>query len=138
MENKKQYEVSFLLRQEYDIEILMTALKNIGAEIISEGKILEIRLTYPIKKIKAAHFGFLIFSASASCLKELRDFLMMNENILRFLIIVSPARKDQLAKKEISRPLTSPSWEKEENEEIKIDKQVSNEELNKKLEEILS
>lgn len=144
MEDSRTYEISFLLRQEQNIEILMAALKNIGAEIINEGQITEIKLAYPIRKMKSAHFGYLIFEALPSRLKELRDALMLDEDILRFLIVTPPIRKPltQLVKNEAAAGTETVLPGEEDKmapgrREKQIE-QVSNEELNKKLEEILS
>lgn len=137
MEDKKQYEISFLLRQEQNIEILMAALKRVGAEIINEGRISEIKLAYPIKKVKSALFGYLIFEAPLSCLKNLRSALNLDKNVLRFLIVAPPLAK-----------FTNQPFRKESEVDTKekiinreqpgLNNQVSNEELNKKLEEMLA
>lgn len=137
MEDKQQYEISFLLHQEQNIEILMAVLKKIGAEIINEGRISEIKLAYPVEKMKSAFFGYLVFEASPARLKDLRSALTFDKNILRFLIVTPPLGKftDQSSKKESK----SDTEEKITNEEqADSSKQVTNEELNKKLEEILA
>ncbi|MCL5007041.1 MAG: 30S ribosomal protein S6 [Patescibacteria group bacterium] len=132
---KKSYEISFLLGNENDVEAVLKHLSQIGAEILNEGKISEVSLAYPIKKLASASFGWIYFSALPEKIGELNSALKMDGKIIRYLIITPP-----IVKTEKKRP--AKASEKEESSApaapvATAENELSNEELEKKLEEIL-
>ena len=48
----------------------------------------EKKLAYPIKKNEKGHFYFYEFKASLEKIKTLEEWLKLNENILRYLIVL--------------------------------------------------
>ena len=69
MENdKKHYEIGFLLKAEDKKADLAKILKASGAEITEEGPVSGIKLAYPIKKENFAYFGFVRFLAEPSAM----------------------------------------------------------------------
>lgn len=133
----KNYEVAFLVKSEEDREKILKNLNNFQFPIIHEGKTTKIKLAYPIKKENFAYFGYLHFSAKPEEIKNLTSCLKNESGILRFLIVAQPfikKEKDLEIGKVSSRPIfkNSPLAKKKSTAET-----LSNEALEKKLEEIL-
>ncbi len=132
--DKKSYEISFLAKNEGDVEQVLKTLKSAGGEITSEGPIAKINLAYPIKKQHSAYFGYFHFSAEPTGLEQLKNDLNINPAVLRFLIITPPLIRDKAkpfvaAKRRLpSTPLVT---------EKRPPLPLSNEALEKQLKEIL-
>lgn len=148
-EEIKNYEIGFLAKSEEDREGLVKTLKNRQFSIIDGGDFSRIKLAYPIKKESFAYFGYLYFSGKPEDIKELKNELSPSSKILRFIIISEPVmmekNKEQEEQRVISEkisfeaPASTPTINqplKEKPEKPKTGT-LSNEELEKKLEEIL-
>ncbi len=125
---KKDYEISFLLKNEADHSALEKTLSEAGVSISYQEPLKEIRLTYPIKKHSSAYFGFDYFSADPAVIKGVSDTLTLKPEVLRFIIITPPVlrkiKEGQGLKAEPQIIEPQPSF-------------LSNEALEQKLEEIL-
>ncbi len=126
---RKSYEISYLLNPNIGSDLMSTLLKEMGLEVTSDGGVTEIRLAYPIKKETRANFGYLHFGAEPEVINKLRDSLQLNPNVLRFLIVTPPFVKAQSRREEgnyrvkpaeEARPEVSNSSLEERLEEIKI------------------
>ena len=126
-ENKKEYEISFLLTSLESEKEFAGTLAKLGAEIFYQKPVAELRLAYKIKKHDSAYFGLYHFKASPDIVKGVKEALNLNTNVLRFLIITPPVK---LASAEQPRQQVRP--ERKETTPI-----LSNEALSEKLEEIL-
>ncbi|MBI3274237.1 MAG: 30S ribosomal protein S6 [Candidatus Colwellbacteria bacterium] len=129
MEDKlrREYEISFLLRQEEDLEVIPKVLLELGANIVTKNAVSEIRLAYPIGKETRAYFGYIHFDAEPSALPNFNESLRLNKKIIRFIVITPPFVK-------------VPSRRFEQSErfrpESQIQPELSNDALHEKLEEI--
>lgn len=146
----KNYEIGFLVKDDNDRQEIVRILSNHQMPIINEGQISQVKLAYPIKKENCAYFGYLYFSARPRDIKKLREELQTSPKILRFIIIANPVLKDgrpisgQVEPiKKHSAPESSfvsnveaSSLKKEKIKSAKTEV-LSNEALEKKLEEIL-
>lgn len=137
----KKYEIGFLIRLEEDEGELARILKDCGFLIVDDGKISRIRLAYPIKKENFAFFGYLYFSGNPESVKELNKELKASPKILRYLVISQPVimRKvenktdsEKICVQEVSAAPVISARKITPKTEV-----LSNEELEKKLEEIL-
>lgn len=135
----KKYEIGFLAKAEADREEIAKILADNKAEITDNGNLAFIKLAYPIKKQNSAYFGYIQFSALPDIIKKMRDGLRLSQQILRFMIISSPVVKSENegrmrlsvgARKTAARPEASVK-------KAKPQPVLSNEALEKKLEEIL-
>lgn len=124
---KKSYEISYLLNPNEGSDLMSGLIKDMGLEIISEGGVTEMRLAYPVKKETRANFGYLHFGAEPEVINKLRDSLQLNANVLRFLIVTPPFVK-------------TPSRREEGNYRVRpveeARPEISNDALEEKLEEI--
>jgi len=148
-ETKKQYEISFLLKGEGSSETVADLLKKSGMEIVSEGRINEIKLAYPIAKESSARFGCVVFSAFPEDIDELGKKMFFVKEVLRFLVITPPIAKNvrrsfgegtgQIVETEVP-PLEEilSAGKANEPEPASDSGEVNDVELDKKLEEILS
>ena len=151
IEETKNYEIAFLVKFEADREELIKNLKANQFSIIGEGQISRIKLAFPIKKENFAYFGYLHFSGDPKNIKNLSDEIKTEAKILRSFIIPQPPKESEVKipegissarlrrfseRREIKEiPLQSPTSQlakKQAKTEV-----LSNEALEKKLEEIL-
>jgi ribosomal protein S6 len=130
-DQKKEYELAFLVREESDNAGLMAALKDAGAEIGLEGPIRKTALAYEIKKETSACFGFVQFTMDPSGAKPLEAALNQKPEIMRFLLITPPTAKER------PQSTTGPQRPEAKPYEPKAAPVLSNEALEKKIEEIL-
>jgi ribosomal protein S6 len=124
---RKSYEISYLLNPNEGTDLMSNLLKDMGLEIINDGGVTEIRLAYPIKKETRANFGYLHFGAEPEVVNKLRDSLQLNVNVLRFLIVTPPFVKIQ-SRREEGNYRVKPAEEARP--------EISNSSLEEKLEEI--
>jgi ribosomal protein S6 len=90
IEDRKDYEISFLVKEEADAEGVSRLLKQHSAEVAAGGSLKPLVLAYKIKKQTHAYFGYAHFSALPSSLPALQRDLETNPLILRFLVITPP------------------------------------------------
>ena len=125
----KDYEISFLLRQEKEAEDVLKLLKREGAEIISEGTLKKIPLAYKIKKQSEAYFGYLHFRMFKDKVKSLEKDILTTSAILRSLIVTPPFVRSKPEPR--ARPRIAPA------PAAQIGAPLSNEAIERKIEEIL-
>ncbi len=99
-ENKKEYELAYLLSPEIaeeKIELETAELKKIISENGGEAIELEIPkkrwLAYHVKKQSQAYFGVIYFNMDKENLSGIKKNLLFNEKILRFLIVNKSFKK---------------------------------------------
>jgi len=138
-ENKK-YEIGFLAKEEGFKEKLIKLLTDSGAEIFDNGGLSRIRLAYPIKKENSAFFGFIYFTSQPEMIQKIDSNLRLNSEVLRHIIIAEPIIQQpiQIAPSKMKRTVFAEKAEiKPEVKKVKPQPILSNEALEKKLEEIL-
>ena len=144
----KKYEIGFLVRLEEDKGELAKILKDRGFSIIDDGEISRIKLAYPIKKENFSFFGYLYFSGDPESVKELNKELKTSQKILRHLIISRPvimrnvenktaSDKAEFSPGKVYAPEVSAAPAISARKTTPKTEVLSNEELEKKLEEIL-
>lgn len=121
-ENKKDYEMAFVLTAPEAAKELADVLVQHQAEIFHQSPLAEARLAYPIKKHASGQFGFYQFRAQPEAINKMRETLLLNPNILRFIIINPPVKIESAPERQERKPVAPI---------------VSNEMLEEKLEEIL-
>ena len=140
MENtKKSYEISFLLRDEGGISVLVKHLSRFEAEITDEGEVKEIKLSYPINKLQSAYSGCIHFDMLPASVAELTATLKLESVIIRFLVVTPP-----FAKSRSQRGAATPLGPERQSASAKVkpaiepEAEISNDALEAKLEEILN
>jgi ribosomal protein S6 len=86
----KKYEIGFLVREESEIDEIKNAIAAAKGEIVSEGRLKKIRLSYPIQKETVAHFGYYWFNADTQAIKDMDAKLRLNVKVLRHILIAAP------------------------------------------------
>lgn len=136
-----QYEIGFLIPSEDQKTSVTDLLAKHNCEIQdgaeTHGK--RISLAYPIKKKTAAYFGWIRFFASPDKIEQLNRDIQFTEDVLRFLIVTPPKHIDQEpTQRREQAPYPVEGQQKEEQQQPVVeDKPISNEELEKRIEEIL-
>lgn len=141
VEDRKNYELCYLLTSGDAEAEVVSLLNQYKAVIIHQGKLTEVKLSYPIKKQSVALFGFVQFSMLPQDLLEVKKTLALNSKILRSLII-SLTSKQLVPKREEREAVPAVSAKTEWSPrpvETKVSRPpvLSNEALEEKLEEIL-
>ncbi len=131
----KTYEISFLLQGEEDFSVVTRKLSAYKAELLGEVALNKIKLAYPIKKFEEAYFGYLQFKLVPEDVVRLGEALKLEPKVLRFLI-VSVAHKTYKKVAPREQVELKPRLEEKPVERIPP-AEISNEALEKKLEEIL-
>lgn len=108
------------------------------AELHSMGKM---RLAYPIKQIRYGYYYTIVFGVEPIDLKAIQTKLSLTRDLLRAMITEYNAKYNPVQKLNYvtnSIGVTTASEEKIMSEAPKIDVKVSMQDINKKLDEILS
>ncbi len=139
--DSKKYEIGFLAKEEGFKNKLVKLLGDFGAEIADNGSMSRIRLAYPIKKETSAFFGYVHFLSQSDAIKKIGESLKLNPEILRYMIIAAPVvqQSAQFVPGKIRRAVFTerPMAPRTEIKKFKPQPILSNEALEKKLEEIL-
>jgi len=150
----KNYEIGFLLSSEDGYRDLIGAMKACQATILNEGQISRAKLAYPVKKENFAYFGYLYFSINPGDIENLNSWLKKNAGVLRFFITRQEVVKEGdrnlvgrsasvqtehlLERPKFSQPKDSATVSSREISKKTAETRIlSNEDLEKKLEEIL-
>lgn len=150
-EENKIYEISFLAKSEEAGEKISKTLKDGGFSIVEGVRTARIKLTYPVKKENFAYFGYLRFSGEPANIKGLGDKMKTEPEILRFSVVFRPVIKEKEQRTFRENPAGRTKVAAENREEMEVFQQqsvspakkplktetLSNEALEKKLEEIL-
>ena len=134
--DKKDYEISFLAREEAGAHEVLRTVSRLGGEVIFEGPLERIALAYKIEKEISAYFGYFHFRFSPDGMKSLRHELETSKSVLRFLIIHPPLTKTKprLVPRVRQQPSSAPApVEAKRMPSLPL----SNEALERKIEEIL-
>ncbi|MDO8443835.1 MAG: 30S ribosomal protein S6 [Candidatus Azambacteria bacterium] len=93
-ENKKEYELAYLLTSEISEEKIdseVSELKDLiaknGGDIIQANLPEKRRLAYPVKKENFSYFGVVYFNASVENLDGIKKALLFYKKVLRYLLL---------------------------------------------------
>lgn len=138
----KKYEIGYLSSSETGSDELKKVLATYGAEVVEEGAVNRIKLAYPIKKEQFAFFSYIHFNVATNAIVKIKEDLKFVSSILRVLIIAEPvsAVLENKTREYASRERREIPKAEEERPKVKSapTAELSNEELEKKLEEILN
>jgi len=145
--DKKEYELAVLVKNEEDLAPVVALIKKHNGEIVAEPHAKRLALAYEIKKNKEAVFAYCTFKAAGADVKDLEAVFNTTPEVIRAMIIISPPPTpagDRTmtmpqtgdSTKYRSRPTRSPSAAPSEAKPA-APKPLSNEALEKKIEEIL-
>ena len=143
--DKKEYELALLLKSEDNLAGVLTLVGQHNAEGVSEPRAKRLQLSYEIKKHTEAVFVYFTFKAFGDDIKALEHDLNTHADVLRFMVIASPAPAERNATsamppREERRSRAAPSYSAPVTPEVPRpapSKPLSNEALEKKIEEIL-
>lgn len=131
---RQQYELAYHFLPSFndkELEEKRRAIEELisksGGIVSRYGEIKKMKLAYPIKKEQFSNFGYIEFSAPRDTIETINKKMMLNDEILRHLVIKKKEEKKVLA----VRPKVREILPKE------IEKTETTKELDKKIEEIL-
>jgi ribosomal protein S6 len=145
--DRKEYELGILLAKEEDLPGVLALLATHHVENASEARSKRLTLAYEIKGHTEAVFSSLTFKAFGDEVKALEQELALRPDVIRSLVVKTPkpsthavgtgipsAAPAEKYPRTVSRPGSAPSSEPRHETSSKP---LSNEALEKKIEEIL-
>lgn len=140
---KKEYEIGVLVKNETDLPGIIAMIREHKGEVTADFRAKKIKLEYPIKKETEAIFAYANFEADGETAKSLEKTLLITPQVLRSLIVVAqkvevkqPAERP-LDEKRASAPRASGGATASSESRSQHAWPLSNEALEKKIEEIL-
>ena len=130
---KKEYEVAFVVKNESAIPEILKLLKVTGGEIGLEGPVRRISLAYEIQNSREGYMSYVHCRLPPEKPAELEKNLKMNPAVMRSFILEKPFIKS------VEAPPARPRVEMRSREPAvsKPPLPISNEELERKIDEIL-
>lgn len=117
-----QYEITFIVKDEKDVEIVKDILEKKKAKVLHELEMGRKNFAYPIKKETAGFYWTYYFEAKSNILKDINQELQTNNDVLRFLITNFKLDISEIKKmSKESRKKTVRMPKKEVKEEIQSD-----------------
>ena len=138
--DKKLYEFSVLAKTEDELPGLAAFVGQHGGEVVGAFNPKRIAFAYPIKKQRDGIFAYMTFRAYGEDAKKLEEDLRTRQDLLRFLIISLKSTGVAAAAEQpavVPRRRAAPSAAKGLSEAKAAPQPLSNEALEKKIEEIL-
>jgi len=133
----KQYEMSFLLKEEGDAPVVKKFVKDLGGEIEFESPASKIALAYPVQKETGAYFGYIHFSMEPAEISHLTHEMETRPGILRHLILTPPFKKSEgRPRMEVPRRVERAPVQRQP-EAVRPSEILTNEDLEKRIKEIL-
>ncbi|KKQ18677.1 MAG: 30S ribosomal protein S6 [Berkelbacteria bacterium GW2011_GWA1_36_9] len=98
----KQYEITFLTKEDLKENSISKEIESLDGKIISTSTLGQKQLSYKIKKEKEAYFTTVIFEIAPEKVAELDRKLNLKDEILRHLIVIFKAKETpvKIVKKE--------------------------------------
>lgn len=139
--DKKEYELAVLLLREEDLSGVLSLLTEHHAEITSEARAKRLAFAYEINKHKEGVFATITFKAFGDEVKELEHALGLRAEVLRSLVVKTPktsSRPAAVGTSSLAGDRAPRAASASSEQRSSTPKSLSNEALEKKLEEILS
>ena len=142
----KKYEISLMLQNGEAYDDIVSFIKGKVSEVLQQNPIKRVKLAYPIKKETTGFFGWIVVSAAPSVIPGLNRELETNVNVLRVLIVTPPLPireegrqlgREKFTKNKPNRDESKVIAPQQVSEVTKKTEVLTNELLEKKLEEIL-
>jgi len=132
----KKYEVTLLLKEDIKDKIEAILSKN-GAVNLITGEFKKIQLAYPIKKENFAFIGDITFEILPSEISKISNDLKVESSVLRYLITKLENLQQAEENKNKNKPYSG-SYKKERRSVVSSSStMLTNETLEKQIEEIL-
>lgn len=144
LSDPKQYEIAYMLAGEDAAKEIRDTLANYKCEILHSGNLMAMKLAYPLKKHTSGFFGYTVFAIAPENVKGIKDTLALKAGVLRTLIITPPVKVAARSERPMTRttgatarPASPAAVAPSVPAAMPIPEALSNEGLEKKLEEIL-
>jgi len=130
------YEISFILREE-NIAPVRSVFSKRGVEFPDGVELRKVRLAYPINKNEYGFFGDFEFTTSPEELEKVFADLKLEEGIFRYMVTKTSEKKSRNKEPRKTAESTVNPSKKSEDSKSRPEPVLTNEELEKKIEEIL-
>lgn len=133
---KKEYRISFLIKEE-DASPVRSVIVSNGGEIVKEQAIAKIRLAYPVKRELFGFAGGFIFTIEPEAIPKILQNFKLNVAVLRVMITADVPKEEEDRRQGFSSTPNRARSPRRVVREQGFGAQLSNEALEKKIEEIL-
>lgn len=121
------YEITFITKEEND-QIVADQIEKLGGKINFKEELGRKKFVYPIKKLVAGFYSTIYFEIEGKKLIDLEKKLLLNKDVIRFLLLKSQKTLKDLRKKPESEKTYQPASKTaviETPEIIKKEKEIS-------------
>jgi len=140
----REYEIGAWVKNAEDVENVKSLATSAGVQIVQEQAPKRVHMAYPIQKESSAFFAVLGIRASIDAMGAFRHELRVQRPALRFMIVKGPMKQattrsfmPRRGDQTVRRRREHENVVREERKDAHKPESVTNEELEKKLEEIL-
>lgn len=143
LKDKRTYELALLLPNEEALPRAMELVRQHNGELLAEPRAKKLALAYEIKGMTEGVFVSLTFRATGEDAKNLERDLQRKQEVLRSMLLVSPPQAERQVSappypaSKRGRPAASPRMPAAYEPKPAAPQPLSNEALEKKIEEIL-
>ncbi len=133
---EEHYELTILTKEE-DISAVKKTLEKYGAKIVKEGEVQKIRLAYPIKKHAHAYLWTFLVFVPKDRVEKISGELNLTDQVLRYVLTLFDIRKIEESEKRRNAEKEREKRPLRGNPKKITEPVLTNEALEKKIEEIL-
>jgi ribosomal protein S6 len=140
----REYEIGAWVKNVEDMECVKSFAAEAGVQIVQEQAPKRIHMAYPIQKELSAFFAVLGVRATVGAMEALQHELRVQRPALRFVVVKGPMKQTTTRPFMPRRGAPTGARRREREHEVREERpsahkpeSVTNEELEKKLEEIL-
>ncbi len=130
------YEISFILKEE-DASSIKKVFSSYEVEVPALQELRKIRLAYPIKKSEYGFLGYFTFETSPENLEKIFKDLKLKEDLFRYMVTKPGEKETEVKEGRRVTQAAAPYSKKTDEPKRHPDPVLTNEELEKKIEEIL-
>jgi ribosomal protein S6 len=135
---KKEFEISYITRNENGQDVMHAICARHGGTVVQSERSRKIALGYPIKKQTSAFFGVSYVLLDPAAVRQIEQEAKLEQEILRMLVIAEPIKMVRAEREDRRGSAPSPRDEQQQAAPAAApERTATNEELEKKLEEIL-
>jgi len=135
--DKKRYELSFLIVNEEASRDVLRLVGQHKIDVVAEGQTRKINFAYKVGKFTGGYFGFLTVLSAPEDIKLLERDLNTTPAVLRSLIIALPVKRQAAGTRAVAKEAPRPFTRRPVRQPAAHPQPLSNEALERKIEEIL-
>lgn len=134
-QKRNEYRISFIVKEEDAASVRAVILAE-GGEITKEQPLVKMRLAYPVKREYLGFAGTAVFTAAPDAIAKMKSALSLNAAVLRAMITADVPQEEEKRDQGFSPSGSRTARSRRPVRSEAFGAQLSNEALEKKIEEI--